>query len=353
MSTSEGFQWGESQHTSLTLWDIDREFQQAHKAYEQWLARHRRTRPVWTCFGFRTQEDAVERALNLGRQVQRLMENGKKRFGARFEQGDSRCHTILSAQLVRLQYEVRQPLYDSALSPTPATIPHDEIIKTARSIRRTCLTALREQYARFQSPTSTPILPPPRFKVEFCPFADQLRHNLKDTKSSNLRTKKLKSTNRSDDREVCLHCDACISVTAHSGLPDYRSILFVSHIALDSRATDDRATFACKSCYKTFDDSYAFLDHVFQNQIGSERSCLKRASGIWDIKERFMDSDPSLVEQCLKNCLRRELTRVRTLKMMKSQIKVCEKEIHSAQADGQDFRSISTNSTTSRYLFSS
>lgn len=353
MPTSNGVQWGESQHTSLTLWDIDREFQQAHKAYEQWEARHRRTRPVWTCFGIRTKEDAVDRALRLGRQVQRLMENGKQRFGARFEQGDSRCHTILSAQLIRLQYEVRQPLYDSALSPIPTPIPHDEIIKTARSIRRTCLTALREQYARFQSPTPTPILPPPRFKVEFCPFADQIRHNLKDTYSSNLRAKKLKSTNRSDDREVCLHCDACISVTSHSGLPNYRSILFASHIGLDPRTTDGRATFACKSCYKIFDDSYAFLDHVFQKQIGSERSCLYRASSVWDFKEQTLDSDPSLVEQCLKNCLKRELTRVRTLKMMKSQIKVCEKAIHSAQADDLDFQSISTNSTTSRYLFTS
>ncbi|KAI8934753.1 hypothetical protein NX059_008441 [Plenodomus lindquistii] len=358
MSASKGVQWGESQHTSLTLWDIDREFQQAHKAYEQWQARYQRTRPVWTCFGIRTKEDAVERALKLGRPVQRLMEKGKERFGARFEQGDSRCHTILSAQLIRLQYEVRQPLYDSALSPIPTLIPHDEIIKTARSIRRNCLTALREQYARFQTPTPTPVLPPPRFKVEFCPFADQLRHNLKDTKSSNLRTRRLKSNNRSDDREVCLHCDACISVTAHSGLPDYRSILFISHIALDPRATDDRATFACKSCYKTFEDSYAFLDHVFQKQIRSERSCLKRASDIWNFKEHFMNSDPSLdpslVEQCLKNCLRRELIRVRTLKMTKSQIKVSQKANHSAQADGQDFRSISTNSTTtSRYLFTS
>ena len=96
-------------------------------------------------------------------------------------------------------------------------------------------------------------------------------------------------------------------------------------------ASDEKATFACSSCNKTFDDSYAFLDHVFQKQIGSERSCLRRAtSGYWTINEEFMESDPSLVEQCLKNCLRRELTRARTQKKMRSQVFVREKEIHPA-----------------------
>lgn len=353
MSTSKTVQWGESQHASLTLWDIDREFQQAHGAYKQWQARHLRTRPAWNCFGLQTKQDAVERALHLGRQVPKLMEKGKAKFGARFEQGDSKCLTTLSAQLVRLEYEVRQPLYDSALAASPTPISHDEIIKTARSIRRTCLTAIREQYTRFQSPTSTPVLPPPRFKVEFCPFADQARHNLKDKESTNLQTKKLKSSSRSDDREACLHCDACISITAHSGLPDYRNILFMSHIALDPRATDDRATFACKSCYKTFDGSYAFLDHVFQKRIGSARSCLQRASTIGDFKGQLIEYDPSVVQQCLKNCLKRELMRARTLRMMKSHIDMSEKVLHSAKGDGLDFHSISTNSTTSRYLFTS
>lgn len=165
--------------------------------------------------------------------------------------------------------------------------------------------------------------------MEFCPFADQLRKDLKETKSSNLRTKKLKSKDRYDDRELCPHCDACISVTAHSGLPDYRCILFTSHIAQSPTAVDDKAMFACSSCNKTFDDSYAFLDHVFQRQIGSERSCMRRTmSGRWTINEDFAESDPSLVEQCLKNCLMRELTRVRTQKKtMMSQVIVREKEI--------------------------
>lgn len=264
----------------------------------------------------------------------------------------AKCQTVLSAQLLRLQYEVRQPLYDSALSPTPVSIPCDDIIYTARSIRRTCLTALREQYARFQYPSSAPVLPPPRFKVEFCPFANQIRRDLKTKTSSNLRTKKLKPSNHHDDREICPHCDTCISVTAHSGLPDYRCILFTSHIPLDSTATDDRATFACKSCYKTFDDSYAFLDHVFQKQIGSDRSCLRpgsliRSSGFWSVNEQFMESDPSLVEQCLRNCLMRELTRARTLKKLKSQIMVREKEIHPSKRDTMDLRLMCTTSTAS------
>lgn len=200
----------------------------------------------------------------------------------------------------------------------------------AKSIRRTCLNALRDQYARFDSRAFAPILPPPRFKVEFCPFADELRKDLVEKKSSHLRTKKIRSKDRFDDRELCPHCDACISVTAHSGMPDYRCILFTSHIARDSTCADDRATFACNSCYKTFEDSYAFLDHAFQKQIGSESSCMRRTnSGRWTINDQFMESDPSLVEQCLKNCLMRELTRVRTQKKLRASVIVTEKEITS------------------------
>tara|TARA_R110002003_G_scaffold9_17_gene521 strand:- start:1150 stop:1746 length:597 start_codon:yes stop_codon:yes gene_type:complete len=192
------------------------------------------------------------------------------------------------------------------------------------------MTALQDQLARFESREFIPMLPPPRFKVVYCPFADQLRSDLKTSKSSILRAKKLRPKNRHDDRELCPHCDACISVTPHSGLPDYRCILFTSHIARDRYAANDQATFACNSCYKTFDDSYAFLHHVFQKQIGSERSCMRRSSSRLMLNEEFMESDPSLVEQCLKNCLMRELTRVRTQKKlgMKNTIRVMETEIH-------------------------
>jgi hypothetical protein len=200
---------------------------------------------------------------------------------------------------------------------------------TAKSIRRTCLAALRDQLARFESREFVPMLPPPRFKVEYCPFANQLRKDLKKSKQSNLRARKLRPNNRYDDRELCPHCDACISVTAHSGLPAYRGILFTSHVVRDPYAKDHKATFACEGCCKTFEDSYAYLDHVFQKQTGSERSCMRRASSRFSLDSDFTESDPSIVEQCLKNCLMRELTRVRSQNMLKNTIRIVEKEVDS------------------------
>jgi hypothetical protein len=89
MSSTMAVSWDKSQHqTSLILWDIDREFQDAYEAYGQWQARHRRTRSKWACFGTKNQDDAVGKALSLGRQVQRVMEAGKETFGTRFEEGD-------------------------------------------------------------------------------------------------------------------------------------------------------------------------------------------------------------------------------------------------------------------------
>jgi hypothetical protein len=83
----------EPQHTFLSLWDIDREFQNAHEGYEQWQARHRRKRSAWACLAVKHQDDALGKALSLGREVQRIMEAGKLRFGTRFEQGDSKSST--------------------------------------------------------------------------------------------------------------------------------------------------------------------------------------------------------------------------------------------------------------------
>ena len=89
MSSTTAVSWDKSQHqTSLILWDIDREFQDAYEAYGQWQARHRRTRSRWACFGNKNRDDAVGKALCLGRQVQRVMETGKEEFGTRFEEGD-------------------------------------------------------------------------------------------------------------------------------------------------------------------------------------------------------------------------------------------------------------------------
>jgi hypothetical protein len=173
--------------------------------------------------------------------------------------------------------------------------------------------------------------------VEFCPFADQLRKDLKESKTSTLRAKKAEPHDKYDDREICPHCDACISVTAHSGLPAYRCILFTSHIALDPLATDDKATFACNSCNKTFEDSYAFLDHFFQKQIGSDRSCLRLSiarsstSSSWFLNSQFMESDPSLVEQCLKNCLARESMRGKSHQRLKSRVTI--REVHSSGSE--------------------
>ena len=86
--------WEKPQHTSFLLWDLDREFQNSYDAYEQWQARHRRKRSVWVCLGMKNHDDALGKALSLGRQVQRLMETGKESFGARFEQGD--CKSEMS-----------------------------------------------------------------------------------------------------------------------------------------------------------------------------------------------------------------------------------------------------------------
>lgn len=90
MSRTMAMPWDKPHHASLTLWDIDRVFQDAHEAYEQWQARHRRTRSKWACFGTKNRDDAVGKALSLGRQVQRIMETGKEVFGARFEEGDGK-----------------------------------------------------------------------------------------------------------------------------------------------------------------------------------------------------------------------------------------------------------------------
>lgn len=227
------------------------------------------------------------------------------------------CHTVLSAQLLRLQHEISVPLLDCAHARVPIPVPFDDILKAARGVRRACMNALRDQYSRLSSANSAPFLPPPRFSVTFCPFALQLQKDQKSGHPTPIHARKARPHDRHDEREVCPYCDAHIAVAAHSGLPEYRRLLFASHVARSSEQQDERATFACSSCYKTFDDSYAFLDHVFQKEIGSERSCLQRWSGRFSINEVFMASDPALVEKCLKNCLQREVTRAKALKKSK------------------------------------
>ena len=80
--------WEKPHYASFTLWDIDREFQDSHEAYEQYLSRNRRKRTTWECFGGRNQDDELAKALSLGRHVRELMKSGQGAFGTRFEKGD-------------------------------------------------------------------------------------------------------------------------------------------------------------------------------------------------------------------------------------------------------------------------
>jgi hypothetical protein len=193
-------------------------------------------------------------------------------------------------------------------------MPGDDLLTAAKGVRRTCLQAMRDQFARLQSAKTIPFLPPPRFSVNFCPFALQLQQ---DRRKFSFQTPKVQPHDRHDDREICPYCSAHIPVTAHSGLVDYRRLLYQAHLSPTSGAGPRHATYACNGCYKTFNDSYGFLDHVFQKEIGSERSCQKRWSTQWHINEVFADSAPALVDKCLKNCLRREITRARAMKKAK------------------------------------
>jgi hypothetical protein len=215
----------------------------------------------------------------------------------------------LAAQLLRLQCEVRGPLSDMAASAASRSTTYDDLIKTTTSIRRTCLSALRGQFARLSSPASSLILPPPRFSVDYCPLARQLRHDPSDPLVRKLIAKKPRSHQRHDDRELCPLCNVCISMTPHFGLPNYRHILLTSHSAFDAETPERKATFACNGCYKMFDDSYAFLDHVFQKQNGAEASCLRQTSSRSTVHEDFFESDPMLLEECLRNCVMREAER--------------------------------------------
>jgi hypothetical protein len=80
--------WEKGHYLSLTLWDIEREFEKSHEAYEQWQIRNRRKRSRWDCFGARRLEDELGKSLRLGRQVRAMLEKGIEAFGSRFEQGD-------------------------------------------------------------------------------------------------------------------------------------------------------------------------------------------------------------------------------------------------------------------------
>lgn len=170
----------------------------------------------------------------------------------------------------------------------------------------------------------------------------QLRKDYKSTHMNRFQAKKVRPHDRHDDREICPYCNAHISVSAHSRLTDYRRVLFQNHVEHSATSADERATFACSGCYKTFDDSYAFLDHIHQKEIGSSRSCLRKSwTGRWSVNSShsfnsvssvntansvnstnstnsmnraMIENDPVVVEKCLRNCLKREVTRIKALR---------------------------------------
>lgn len=80
--------WNDSQSISFVLWDIDREFQNSHEAYEQWLAKTRRKKSTWKCIARSNNEDPLEKSLSLGGHVMKAIKEGKEAFGSTFEKGD-------------------------------------------------------------------------------------------------------------------------------------------------------------------------------------------------------------------------------------------------------------------------
>ena len=88
MSTLSSESWEKAHYLSLTLWDIDREFQKSYEAYEQWLGLSQRKRRIWDCIGSGKLDTELGKALRLGRSVQIALEDGIEIFGSSFEQGD-------------------------------------------------------------------------------------------------------------------------------------------------------------------------------------------------------------------------------------------------------------------------
>lgn len=102
MSTSTIFSdndWEKVHYLSLTLWDIDCEFQKSYQAYEKWITENRRKWTIWSCFGNGKLDDELAKVLSLGRRVRELLEKGIEAFGSKFEQGD--CKFILDKVNIR------------------------------------------------------------------------------------------------------------------------------------------------------------------------------------------------------------------------------------------------------------
>lgn len=76
--------------TSFLLWDIEREFQTAHEAYEQWMRKTQRRRSTWDILAGSRKEDPLHRSLRLGSQVQKAVQEGQRKFGQKFDKGDGK-----------------------------------------------------------------------------------------------------------------------------------------------------------------------------------------------------------------------------------------------------------------------
>jgi hypothetical protein len=80
--------WEKAHYLTLTLWDIEREFQKSFEAYEQWRHLNKPKRWTWDCLNTGQVNDELGKALRLGRHIRELLEKGIEVFGSDFEQGD-------------------------------------------------------------------------------------------------------------------------------------------------------------------------------------------------------------------------------------------------------------------------
>ena len=280
------------------------------------------------------------------------------------------CHDLLSAQLLRAQQELSAPLlsfvhprHQGHTGPSncrdSATLDHADLIRTAKAIQQATLFALVDQYTRMMARPAKPTLPPPRFSITLCPLAVELQKQadgedpgpssprdslalLPDLAATNPRGswRSEAGSKRWDEREVCPQCQGVLHVSKHFGLGEKgRALLFQSHIPppscsstpspapTSSKVSPSRleatASYACRTCYKPFASSYAFLDHMYQLRQHTDRSCLLRRR-VSVVSSGFATEDdssvhtavpvkivprPEVVQRSLRNCIRRESTR--------------------------------------------
>jgi hypothetical protein len=138
--------WEKPQQNFFALWDIDREFQNAYEAYEQWQARSHRKRSAWACLGVKHHDDALGKTLSLGRQVQRVMDAGMERFGSRFEQGDSESARVFWHKTMILTIDSN--MSDHSVSTAPANTVRNQTasLRLCISLNTNITTVRRPNY---------------------------------------------------------------------------------------------------------------------------------------------------------------------------------------------------------------